>query len=115
MLNLQDVVLFKSGYEAHIRQQERAVPPIPNWLESWAPMQDCKVKQVGLSFLQAMLLLVWLLGDVGLITQRFSTPLALLLSAMHGRNCCSWPASQLADRFAGLCWLQEHHGWRCML
>jgi len=46
---LQDVVLFKSGYEAHVRQQERSVPAIPVWLESWAPMQDCKVKQVCLT------------------------------------------------------------------
>ncbi|KAL0046805.1 hypothetical protein WJX82_010406 [Trebouxia sp. C0006] len=43
----QDVVLFKSGYEAHVRQQERSVPAIPAWLESWAPMQDCKVKQMA--------------------------------------------------------------------
>ncbi len=46
---LQDVVLFKSGYESHVRQQERIVPAIPAWLESWAPMQDCKVKQVCLT------------------------------------------------------------------
>ncbi|DBA80727.1 hypothetical protein WJX77_005653 [Trebouxia sp. C0004] len=43
----QDVVLFKSGYEAHVRQQERNVPAIPAWLESWAPMQDCQVKQMA--------------------------------------------------------------------
>ena len=43
---MQDVVLFKSGYEAHVRQQDRTVPPIPSWLETWDPMQDCKVKQV---------------------------------------------------------------------
>ena len=46
MLLVQDVVLFKSGYETHVRQQERSVPPVPSWLESWDPMQDCKVKQV---------------------------------------------------------------------
>lgn len=46
VLRLQDVVLFKSGYEAHVRQQDRTVPPIPGWLETWDPMQDCKVKQV---------------------------------------------------------------------
>lgn len=43
---LQDVVLFKSGFEAHVRQQERNIPPISPWIHSWAPMQDCKVKQV---------------------------------------------------------------------
>ena len=46
MLAMQDVVLFKSGYEAHVRQQERSVPPVPSWLEAWEPMQDCNVKQV---------------------------------------------------------------------
>ena len=45
-LQLQDVVLFKSGFEAHVRQQERSVPPVPAWLYTWDPMQDCKVKQV---------------------------------------------------------------------
>ncbi|KAL3145939.1 hypothetical protein ABBQ38_015299 [Trebouxia sp. C0009 RCD-2024] len=43
----QDVVLFKSGYETHVRQQDRSVPPVPSWLESWEPMQDCKVKQMA--------------------------------------------------------------------
>ena len=43
---VQDVVLFKAGFEAHVRQQDRTIPPVPPWLESWAPMQDCKVKQV---------------------------------------------------------------------
>ncbi|KAL3155854.1 hypothetical protein ABBQ32_012863 [Trebouxia sp. C0010 RCD-2024] len=43
----QDVVLFKSGYEMHVRQQERSVPPVPSWLETWEPMQDCKVKQMA--------------------------------------------------------------------
>lgn len=46
VLLVQDVVLFKSGYETHVRQQERSVPPVPGWLESWDSMQDCKVKQV---------------------------------------------------------------------
>lgn len=44
---MQDVVLFKSGYETHVRQQDRSVPPVPSWLETWEPMQDCKVKQVS--------------------------------------------------------------------
>ena len=46
VLPVQDVVLFKAGYETHVRQQDRSVPPVPSWLETWDPMQDCKVKQV---------------------------------------------------------------------